>query len=391
MKSPCVRLRSRLTGVVVLLALASGLSACLPLHAQTADDTVIDTSTTSFNKALHVSDWDDIIAISTHQLEQSPPIPDHDARLFRYYQGNAYAHIGQLDEAAADFESLIATAPVPDIVAQNELDSVKRQIALRPPLRRDVSIDGQVRFTIFADANDLALQKVVDLAPVAANAVRSLLGKPPRRTVIFLFGSAERQKAFSEVRWPNSEPFNKTAWARGGADGVFMWVGRQGQKYSVDPLSSYFRLGVSHEYMHVNVLRTLAARASLPIWLNEGVANVAGCHAAPDQSAWLAHQFRSAVEHQTVMTLDDLNKSHFYEVAYAVGAAERSEYPYAQASSMTTFLLLGRKEAVIGDLLRTMRQTGDFESAFQQTFGESVKDFYGEWQAYALPKKAAAR
>ena len=391
--------RERCYGVVRATLLVVGITVLIygiyggRVAAQDAPSTIptipVGPAPEDANQMSRHREWDKIIDGATSALAASPAPSPRNALLDHYYRGNAFLQIGLLDEALADFQTVVEGWKDHDTtydLAQARIDTIKAQIAVRPPIHRDVTIDGHVLFTIYADADDIALEELVDLAPVAANAVRSLTGEEPRRTVLMLFESDEHMAAFNEASH-RTQAWDKAILAEGGAGGVEIRLTRQGFKYNCNPRSPYYRFTIAHEYMHVIVQRVLEWHRGLPIWLSEGVANAAGGHCAPAELSGLSREFHLMVENNKVETLDEMSGRHFYDTAFATDAVAASQFSYAQATSMTTYLLLGRRESIIGDLLQALRQTNDFPTAFQQTFGESVEEFYADWSDYALPKK----
>ena len=333
---------------------------------------------------LRAEEFDEIAADATAVLAQSPTVDD--AYFAHYYRGCALWRLGLLDEARADMAAIVGAEDVyPDRfpAPQWYLDTIAEQKARLPPVRREVSVDGVPCFTVYADREDVALAQLLELLPVAVNSVRRVTNAPPRRTVVMLFGSVAKMQAYEDIPHP-TPPIADAILAHGGPNGVHICLSREPGKYVTDPRGGYFRLSVTHEYLHVMVDRIVENHADLPLWFAEGLANVAGLHSAQAEEATFAGRFKESVDHHAVLSLPELNGRGFYKMANDSFGGRGFADPYAQATEMTEYLLLGRPQSVVADLLAAVRRTNNFDQAFAQTFGETVEQFYADWRAYAV-------
>ena len=351
-------------------------------RAAKASTTLEDPTGARLRRMLHAEQYDEIVADTTALLTQSPSA---EVTYFaHYYRGCAEWRLGSLEGAQADMTAITASEsshPERYPSPHGFLEIIARQKALLPPVRREVRIDGTPYFTVYADSEDVAEQELLELLPVAVASVRRIVA--PRETVVILFGSVEKMQAYEDIPRRTS-PIDPAVLAHGGYEGVHICLSHQPGKYVTDPRGGYFRLSVTHEYLHVMVDRVLEAHARLPQWFSEGLANVAGLHSAPSEEATFATRLKTAVDHHALLPLSEIDGRKFYRIANETFAGTRSEDPYAQATEMTEYLLLGRPESIAAELLQAVRRTNDFPKAFAEIFGESVDEFYADWHAYAV-------
>jgi hypothetical protein len=363
----------------------AGLTPCGAQPGRDAPVAVPEDIGTRYKAMLHAERYDEILTDATAALAQKV---DADDRYFlHYYRGCANWRLGFLDEAEADMAADIANEDAhPERYPSPRwfLDTIAEQKAARPPHRRDVTLEDGVRLAVFYDSDDLALHQLIDLLPVAVNSVRRLTRTPPRPAVFILFGDIDRMQAFEDI--PRRTPLiDDSVLAYGGYHGVHICLSRKPGQYVTDPRGGYFRLTITHEYLHVVVDRILEAHPGLPTWLAEGSANLAGCYSAPAEQAGFALRLKRAIEGKAILPLDALSGRAFYRASGEQFASRRAEDPYAQATGMTQYLLLGRPDTIFADLLQAIRRTNDFPKAFSDTFGETVEEFYADWKAYAAP------
>ena len=313
-----------------------------------------------FNTMSDKKEWEEIIAETTETLEKMPLPSAEDQSVLHFQRGRAYQSLGLLDEAATDFQAVVSAGLALGHVldkSKEALDIVQRKCVARPPFRQDITVNGKILFTIFTDTNDIGAKELAELALIAANAVQSLTGVQPKRAVFMLFSSDEKQQAFEGIphpvpHWPGG------ATAHGGPSGVYMLVKQKGKDYVGRVRGDDFHFTVSHEYMHVIVGRTLEGYGGIPMWMGEGMGEVAGQHSVPSGAATETADFRNMIAHNPAMTLEEISGEGFNTASFSAEARGRGVDPYAQSASMCNYLLLGRPPGIFGKLLQTIRQTG---------------------------------
>ena len=261
------------------------------------------------------------------------------------------------------------------------LQTIAMQKAVRPAHRHDVLVGTVPMFTVFADDEGDCLNEIISLLPVAVNSVRSLVGISPHKTVILVFHDMTRMRAYDDV--PVSlGSLGCWAWAHASTSGVRICPAGAAATPSPDIRGFYFRSSIAHEYMHTAVSRILEDDDTMPIWLNEGIADFAGALTAPAAETRHAWRFSQVLLHHAILPLENMSGPDFYtetDNQYARGGLHD---PYAQGHAMTTYLLMGQPRGIVMTLFQNMKNTHDFGQAFNQTFGRSTGEFYASWRNY---------
>lgn len=127
---------------------------------------------------------------------------------------------------------------------------------------------------------------------------------------------------------------------------------------------------VPHEVAHVMVARALGpALPSLPLWVNEGIAE----YAAGQRAARVDPLTLRALGRGEALPLRDLDHAFHAGNRHAPAA-------YTQAASVIHFLVAERGEEVMPALLRAVREHRQFEPALQQTTGWSLPELEARWR-----------
>jgi hypothetical protein len=126
---------------------------------------------------------------------------------------------------------------------------------------------------------------------------------------------------------------------------------------------------VPHEVGHVLIWRALGPEAgAVPRWFNEGLAE----YIASPAPAYVDPAALAALRQGGTTSVSNLEEA--FQDPRAVTAA------YAESSSLVSFLVARKGEAVLPRLLRALRETGDFPRALRRTAGLSVDDLDQQWQ-----------
>ena len=128
---------------------------------------------------------------------------------------------------------------------------------------------------------------------------------------------------------------------------------------------------VPHEVGHVLIWRALGPEAgAIPRWFNEGLAE----YIASPTPAYVDPAALAALRQGGTTSVSNLEEA--FQDPRTVTAA------YAESSSLVSFLVARKGEAVLPRLLRALRETGDFPHALRQTAGLSVDDLDQQWQQW---------
>jgi hypothetical protein len=114
------------------------------------------------------------------------------------------------------------------------------------------------------------------------------------------------------------------------------------------------------------------------------MANVTGCQSAPMEEGLFADEFRDAVAKKAVLSYEEISGPDFYRISEEEFNNKTFKDPYAQATEMAEYLLLGRPASIFAVFLKNLKESDDFDIAFKKTFNETPQDFYKDWYAYAV-------
>jgi hypothetical protein len=220
----------------------------------------------------------------------------------------------------------------------------------------------------------------VDLLPRAYNAGRKLLPIDITETAVFVFKDRSRFDAFTRVHSGQRLPAGVIAASSNGIL-LFCQYDAQGLQSVPDTTSDMFRGTVAHEYTHCLLQRAMGT-VELPLWLDEGLAMVAGSELAPHDLQRNDYAIHRLLEKNAVMSLDELGK--FYEsVEHGLRKGEGKTDPYQQGFHMTRYFLSRIKPAELPAFLNLVLKTGSLETAFRRNQGMTLASFYNSWLHHA--------
>jgi hypothetical protein len=126
-----------------------------------------------------------------------------------------------------------------------------------------------------------------------------------------------------------------------------------------------------HELVHVLLPPRLAWRARLPLWFEEGLAQLVGGRINRSDLARLP----IAAAAGTLIPLDELRNSFPTD-------RSRAALAYAEGESVVELFLSRHGMAGLHRLLDDMTQTGSFEASLQGSFGTSAERLEDEWKVW---------
>ena len=130
------------------------------------------------------------------------------------------------------------------------------------------------------------------------------------------------------------------------------------------------RDAIVHELTHVLVgHQTFSCLGDVPTWLNEGLAMYS--EGELDSSA--QRQLDEAIRFDTLLTVRSLSGG-FSEVA------DKANLSYTQSYSLTKFLIETYGQEKMTDLLLSLRDGMDIDSALLQTYGFAIDGLEDEWR-----------
>ncbi|MBI4198912.1 MAG: hypothetical protein HY535_00340, partial [Chloroflexi bacterium] len=170
--------------------------------------------------------------------------------------------------------------------------------------------------------------------------------------------------------------------------GVYLPFGQhRGLFVIVDEFNSETTGVLIHEYVHL-LVEELAPRASVPAWLNEGLATYLDIHVRADFGASLAAQreryrradaARKALATNALLPLSRLVSQRDWN---AETDRERASLQYAEAYMAVRYLLerFGNQAAAL--IIGEMAKGASFEAAFQRVTGVSLSSFEQDWRSW---------
>lgn len=264
--------------------------------------------------------------------------------------GLAHYNLGQ-NKKAIDAWKKALKLDSKDIVAAAYLKKVAKEEVVEETLSEDY---GATHFRIkFDGRSDPTLGRLVGrILEEAYEEVGDLLGfHPEGQTAVVIYPG----KSFRKVTGAHS-------WVKALYDGKIRVPGKGLSKMSTAEIKKTFR----HEYTHALIHR-LAGR-KCPVWLHEGLAQIAEGHSLKNSKRVIAK-----VGRPTWKSL----KGSFVAVkdSRKVGAL------YA-ASHLFTYWLAQRAGGMwkFEDLLKALGKGKTAEKAFKDEFGDTLKDLYADWQ-----------
>lgn len=273
-------------------------------------------------------------------------------KLARAYSliGLAHYNLGQNKKALDAWKKALKLNPK-DVVAAAYLKKVSKEEVIEENLSEDY---GATHFRIkFDGRSDPTLGRLVGrILEEAYEDVGDLLGfHPEGETAVVIYPG----KTFQKVTGAHS-------WVKALYDGKIRVPGKGLSKMSEAELKKVFR----HEYTHALIHR-LAGR-KCPVWLHEGLAQIAEGHSKKSSQRVLAKV--------GLPTWNSLKGSFV-----AVKDARKVAALYA-TSHLFTYWLAERAGGMwkFEDLLKALGKGKTAEKAFKDEFGDTLKRLYAEWK-----------
>ncbi len=198
------------------------------------------------------------------ELREAQGMGDPDANIF-HLLGQVYYNTDQMYEAFDALESAELYDPDNHAIKQM-LEKVRRELAVEKEMEKEYG--GHFVITFEGDENQYLGSEVLDVLEDAYNWIGSQLDHYPEQRVTVILYS---RRQFSELT-------NSPEWAGGLYDGkIRLPVG------GISTVGAQVQGLLYHEYMHV-VVRDIAG-LKVPVWLNEGLAEMAerSVHSQPLQ------------------------------------------------------------------------------------------------------------
>jgi tetratricopeptide (TPR) repeat protein len=236
--------------------------------------------------------------------------------------------------------------------------------------------------TVIGQQSPQTLQRIaVDLEQFRAVVGRLIQGaeRPlPLPTHVYVFNSARELQPFQPVRGGRVASLGGYFHHDGEVNAIALAIDGYGESTPV----------VFHEYAHLLVLN--AAR-SVPVWLNEGLAEYYSTYAL--EAAGTRAQIGRPIAHHVAllrerfMPLPQLIAVDTQSALY--GEAQRRSIFYAEAWALTHYLMIERADgpAAINAYAAAIARGEPPESAFKSAFGSAPSEFERELRRYVRQPK----
>ncbi|MDT8421009.1 MAG: peptidase MA family metallohydrolase [Desulfuromonadales bacterium] len=259
--------------------------------------------------------------------------------------GRLYYHTDRMREAVDAWERVLILSPQDQVVTE-QLERLRRELAVEQEMGKEygghfiINYDGEVPPSL---GND-----VLEVLEDAYDWVSGQLGHyPQRRIPVILYANTD----FSNLT-------NSPDWAAGVYDGKIRLPAG-----GISQVDSRVRGLLFHEFMHV-VVRELAGN-NVPLWLNEGLAEVASAeHLSPNMT--LLEQAR---ESGTLFTWPELESSARQFSAARAGLA------YLQSYDFVRFLLDEYGWFQMRELLDALGSGATISAAIDRALGFYAVDY----------------
>ncbi|MEJ2201371.1 MAG: tetratricopeptide repeat protein [Desulfuromonadaceae bacterium] len=269
-----------------------------------------------------------------------------------YLLGELYYATGELYRARQVLEDAAAAAPAEERI-QALLEKVKRELPVEEGMSRaqggnfSVSCDGQL-------SAELA-ERILAVLEEAYNELGSEFDYYPQVQIPVLIYSPGDYTDLTDA----------PSWSAGVYDGkIRLPIAGLGR------LSAPFKAALYHEYSHVLV--HFLARNRAPVWLNEGLAEIAG-------RRW----FVPPHSRQPLSVLDWSRLNHSFQDL----TDTQIRGAYEQSYSFVSYLIDRYGRHLLNDLLIAAGRTTDFASAVKEVYGVyqlNLEELRQEWQRQAV-------
>jgi hypothetical protein len=228
--------------------------------------------------------------------------------------------------------------------------------------------DGQ--FSVYWYTGEVSFaQEVLNIANSSALNWRNYLNiPPPGETGIYVYDSGEAMQSALHT--------TTQTWVAGHADpdlGVALLSLPAGPEQKLE-----MERQIPHELMHISLYSALGpAYASLPAWLNEGLASMAELYPNPDYQGLLENAYRSG----GLLPITTLCRAFPAET-------DRALVAYAQSASLTRFIFDKYGPGVFEEVFAHLLQGKDCQGAVEAALGVSLDQLEKQWRQATFAEKA---
>ena len=305
-----------------------------------------------------------------------------------YLRGYAKWHICWFGDALTDLKPLGDFHPNAGFPVASELvQEIEQMKALAPTNVEEIKEGGQVLFRVYYDEDTDWTKAIRKLLPQAFKIGSQMYGVKIYETAVFIFKEAERFQKFRTLRFKNK--IGSWSWATG-SEGMLLFcrTDAKGKVRAGNTESDYFKGTIVHEYSHA-LLHRLISNASLPSWLDEGLAMFAETRIAPKNIEKNDQTLKRCFTENTFLSLKEMTASTIFYDMVEKEDPKRQSVPadaysgtegYQQCLHMVRFFLLNTTEEQRKNFVRVYNTSKNVEKSFQEVFRVSTEDFYASWR-----------
>jgi hypothetical protein len=331
--------------------------------------------------------YDKVIAESSAQIAATP-YPDW---ALLYLRGRSWYGIGCFDAADADLRLLGDWLPLPGWKSASEIVAKVAQVRrLAPAHMQEVRSGDRVLFRVYYDEDNAWVRALPTSLPGVYDKVCGTYGMWPTEIPVFVFADEARHGAFYRA-WTGRDPFE---WSKGHASRGAIIL-RDSDWPAVIPsdfplpaqVLEKVRSELAHELGHLLMTRMIGT-ATVPTWLNEGLAQYCGSLARPQDVADNERKMLEITRTRPWLALNVVaDRRQFY-------AADNYRVAYIQSFGMVRFLVSQVGADKVGQLLRVLGDESNpdssttaalgsawFDLIFTKALGFSQQSFYDTWWA----------
>jgi tetratricopeptide (TPR) repeat protein len=271
-----------------------------------------------------------------------------------YLLGESYYEQEKIAEAINEWNAGLRLGPHPAM--SRSLEKAQKELQVHDQLGQLLSTHFILRYDRKVSDQQLGQQILTTLETLYSQLSTELLSRPPATIVVILYPD---QTFFDITR--------AASWSGAVFDGKIR-VPVKG----LATVTPALRATLVHELTHAFIG---ALPQDCPAWFNEGVAQLE----EGDSAELLRKMLGQLRQTDRLIPLRDLQKS------FASLPEATADIAYAEALSLTEFLVKQHGRASIGTILGLMSQNYPFETAFTTTLRRSLQDFDSAWQRDLMP------
>ena len=334
----------------------------------------------AYNTLYNRGFFDELIFKTNQRIAEMGDKPD--PRLF-YWRGWAYYKLGWFDLAETDLNAARiggAYAGSKKFASvMNGLNSMTRLKVLMPPNMQEIGQGERVQFQMHYSKMGDGAAKVKNLLPTAYRINREMFGTDVEAMPVYVFDTYEQFRAFNKELAGHDKIGN---WVWGIRVGASLLIALQYPDGSSASIGSV----IVHEINHV-MLSRLSGGTKQPYWFIEGIAQVAQAQIDPAFASANQRALKQLFANNALVPIEKISSGNGYieqtELGISMrkgGDSQAAPNPYAQSYGMIKYLLDNISTAQLQSFLNRNRESGDFNSAFQDEFGFTVEQFYEMWK-----------